>query len=84
MKKRTSKSASAAPTISSQSGTSDQTGATGNGRRPKPKPEGKFAYVVERLEALSDEELWQDLIRAGIIDANTGQLASKYKKGGKG
>ncbi len=33
---------------------------------------------------MSDEEVWQDLIEAGIIDASTGQLASKYKQGGKG
>jgi hypothetical protein len=29
---------------------------------------------------MSDEEAWQSLIRAGIIDPSTGQLASKYKK----
>lgn len=84
MKKPTSKSASATSTTSSRSGTSARTGTTANGRPPKVKPEGPFAYVVESIQNMSDEEVWQSLIDAGIIDASTGQLASKYKKGGKG
>ena len=84
MKKRTSKSASATRRTSSRSGTSARTDATANGRRPKVKPEGPFAYVVESIQAMSDEEVWQSLIDAGIIDASTGQLASKYQKGSKG
>ncbi len=83
MKKPTSKSASATPKTSSQSGTSARTGATANGRPRKEKFEGKFAYLAEGLQAMSEEEIRQSLIRAGIIDANTGQLASKYQKGRK-
>ena len=84
MKKRTSKSASATKKTSSRSGTSAPTGTTANGRRPKAKPEGPFAYVVEHIQNMTAEERRQSLIAAGIIDPITGQLAEKYKQGGKG
>ena len=84
MKKPTSKSASATRKTSSRSGTSARTDATANGRRRKVKPEGKFAFIVEDLKNMSEEEFLQSLERAGILDAKTRRLTSKYKKGVKG
>lgn len=84
MKKRTRKPASASRGASSRSGTPARTGATANGRPPKIRPEGPFDYVVESIQSMSHEEVRQSLIDAGIIDASTGQLASKYRRGVKG
>ena len=76
VKKRTSKSASATPKASSQSGTSEKTGATEGTKVPKPP--GKFDFMLARLESQTTEDTRKALIRAGII-TETGELTEHYK-----
>ena len=77
MKKRTSKSVSATPEASSQSGTPTQTDGTANNPPKKFRGMGKFAYVLEELHKQTRQEFLDSLVRVGIYDED-GNLTERY------
>ena len=82
MKKRTSKSASAARKTSSRSGTSAPMADTEKAEEvvyPTSGVTRMLREIVEELKQMTPEEFRQSLIQTGILNED-GTLAAKYKR----
>ena len=82
MKKRTSKSASAARKTSSRSGTSAPTADTEKADEvvfPTSGVTRTLREIVEEIKRMTPEEFRQSLIQSGILNED-GTLAARYKR----